>query len=995
MTSGLEEAQDFYNKVNWIVNMGLGSKDTVEYYLRKNNGDTELTIAEISNEAKLNKLTTKSVEFIQYLIDCYIYGRISCDTKEQELFERYKQVIFGYLSSLAFSRMNYIDRILQIFKKFNLDLSTVTIFNSIEEEMASLINETKDIDIIDDSFKLSFITAQFSYFNDFNLLEFVQILIKDNLEAFKVLEQTKSFSTAKIKYFNILDSHKYSISLLELIIMLEAEKIFEYFVEKYTTTRNALSLGAISKNDKISKLSLEKLNNQGLKPRIHPYFNIFLLSNRNIELENLKIETWIENICLLRDYVAFNSSTKSFKQKNRPSFINFSTKHGCPLILESVINRDDIIRAENMFNLNFTKEKSYKQIPEIRNIYMIHVGKDINPPTIIPKFPLPIEIHEKKLKTKENGMNHQILNNEKNKFSFDEIIEFLKILPRKFKLIENRCDYKEYKYYGRIGFDNQIIFRIRSLDFQNFEIFMINTCSDIGIHNNELCFEEPDAVIYKSNLDSKFLNKTFVHAYVKNYIRKDQFTKYHKDIFKKSLNCIDSIFEALPGYKEFKVASDQKAEGFNLIYKNKKIEWALWIPSTTKHIMSLQDHKLVIQLDATFDFDSYVVIVPHAVIHNNGFPIGLLVAPSESKASYNLIYQRLKNEDQNNALNDAVWMGDFGKGISGFFKDNDLKVWRCLRHFLGRINAKSPAYIVIRDILWSPDMTTYNELYKKINPIIVELHSLEGFTDAQFCAWKELKDKRNELALCLRSPRISTTNHVESFHSKLKKLYQEHQARNVNEKFKLIVIYMMRRINKLVIPNNRSAYECLLKMKKYARSNQIEQVESCNRCKGTRDVLENLYGCEMPCIHTCVKLNKSDIKAPESITIQRIGLGSKINESKNIQESKISLCKGHDECDQQDQNVYPAFDQLNLYDPKSSLDYKYEIVRLFNRFFGIKSFPTAGFIMNRLGLATGENYSNEDREALLHQYIIEWTLDFHEFKKKVEKEKAFCLRNEN
>lgn len=689
----------------------------------------------------------------------------------------------------------------------------------------------------------------------------------------------------------------------------------------------------------------------------------------------MKKKTIIEFICERYDFKLLLMSSYKFLTDNSVDFVYYSTKYGNSTVLDVIINYESVKKAEKKYQHIFYAQLGYQNSPLIQRMYKNILGNhfEYQPPKGI--FPKIIEVDDYPIIIKEDNKAKILKIDGDYDFKLDDLHEFLDLLPRGCKFKENRIDHNNHKYYGIITYNDKILLTITSDDYKEFKIQLKSVNDYIGVQNEALCFMNQESASFSSKLSRRFFGKPFVHAFIKGYVSKKQFIKFHKEIHSKSSNDIKPILSKLSGIKELKFTDDQK---FTLKYDGKRVEWVLWIPPSTRQIIeSIQN--IVIQLDATFSFDEYVVITPHLVFNNSGYPLGVLISPSENSESYGHIFEVLKSINSDK-FQSAHWMGDFGSGLVSFFKEKELKVWHCLRHFLGRICPESSLYSASTDILWAEDETEYNLLYRKYEKNARKLHDEKAITDAQYSAFKEMNTCKDKIALFKRSPRISTTNHLESFHGKLTNLYSSSDIRDVNRKFEVLIIFMMQRINQIIDPGNRCAYDYLCNLQHYAEQHEIEQCSECMKCSKFVEQMTELYGTPMPCIHTCLHLKRQDIAPPPGLhLIERLQLEEELSDELHISEiSLISEKKSKDDHEKVDINT------IDFELEKFKHDFKYEIPRFFGKVFNVQYLTTSIAIMRVLKLPDGIDSDPTGRNQLMNKYFIDWYQHYAELQKKVK-----------
>ena len=197
------------------------------------------------------------------------------------------------------------------------------------------------------------------------------------------------------------------------------------------------------------------------------------------------------------------------------------------------------------------------------------------------------------------------------------------------------------------------------------------------------------------------------------------------------------------------------------------------------------------QLDATFySMKPYVACVPQFVYMNCSYPVGLILAPTESAELYDLFYEavcRLYSlqflpkdfKFQFDVLCDA------GAGLKKFCTDHGLCRFQCHRHLIEWFGNKSILKAMVLKILRSPSIEDMSKNVAIANSVVLSLKAagklnegtlkkyltLTGQTlsaNGRFYRSPDFWAQIREWALWLRGNITSCSNHAESFHRIMK-----------------------------------------------------------------------------------------------------------------------------------------------------------------------------------------------------------------------------------
>lgn len=538
--------------------------------------------------------------------------------------------------------------------------------------------------------------------------------------------------------------------------------------------------------------------------------------------------------------------------------------------------------------------------------------------------------------TQSKHMYRDILINNSRNFNLKQYGEFISSLPTEFTM-KNRCKFGVHSYYGVVFYKDSRVFTIFSDDkYQTFQIRMHSTCELIKFdENHNLSFIQ---VYNNERLHKKFFGKTFVHAFLNNFISQEIFEQFHKEIPEKDTSDVVKCIKGLPGF--CKIYTTDKQIDKSLKYKDKSVEYLVWYPKGPDYFKMLESMQAV-AIDATFCLKDYVLIVPHGIYYNTGVPLGLVIAPSETKEAYLRFFNELRIP-LGFRIETKPIICDFGTAIESFLSCyDDVTIYYCLRHYLGRLGHNSPISVLASRILWADTIEVYDNLYEKYSQVAQYLHEKGKITDSQYNAWQEMKSKKQNLALCLRHPRISCNNHIEAFHGRLQDSMKSARIKSDYSKLKFILDEIIVKMNDVSNPSNRNAKNYLKKLQ--AQNLRLKDsrinVKFCNRCSQNNyfKVMQELYGIRMPCIHNCHLW--SNLESPPPLIFKKIDR----NDQNQIEINHVVISENvtHEDSD-------PTNEEVFLQDYYDATNRDEDLILIFQKVFKIDSKFKAFYCMQKL-----------------------------------------------
>lgn len=281
-----ESNPEYDRMFSWIRNMFLDkSDDDIKAALRYSNYNQEMTIQLLQSFSPSFTTIFKLSHVLDYIKQRYIFGLIGgiLDPPPSDFdyfIKNYQQDMFTNLSTLAFSRIKYIPKVLQFFVEFNFDFSRLQPRNAFDSSMIELcIDYTNDRNI-------RIYNRLFKYFKGIKLEEIIKSLLDDNIQSYMQLRE--SVETSKITYLNVHDSKYYSISFLQLIIIFEASTIFNFYINQNKDYFGAsdIALAKLSPNMVIRNEATKKSKFYVTKKSISTIGFNFLFENNIIQTLN-------------------------------------------------------------------------------------------------------------------------------------------------------------------------------------------------------------------------------------------------------------------------------------------------------------------------------------------------------------------------------------------------------------------------------------------------------------------------------------------------------------------------------------------------------------------------------------------------------------------------------------------------------------------------------------------------------------------------------------
>ncbi len=286
----------------------------------------------------------------------------------------------------------------------------------------------------------------------------------------------------------------------------------------------------------------------------------------------------------------------------------------------------------------------------------------------------------------------------------------------------------------------------------------------------------------------------------------------------------------------------------------------VWFHNNFDLIMNLSS---TIELDATFTIlKPFVFSIPQLIYRNTGFPLALIVGPSESSDFYSLFFESLKVLDLNNDIFSEFiqksYLTDQHPSFKKLGKKYNLSIYHCYVHLIRNCGAKSALSLIIREMLFCTSEEEFKKNKKKWKSLFNELTK-----DTRSSALRHqklfeniinCKPKYAPLFMRMNDSVPTTTNHSESFHHCL----NESVSHTTTKMMTRIALLAQRIKDRLINVNEsilRNFKNYVKDLKKKANDHVHAHPEdadkfSCSSCSCPNYLYYSLlFGDDVPCIH--------------------------------------------------------------------------------------------------------------------------------------------------
>lgn len=335
-------------------------------------------------------------------------------------------------------------------------------------------------------------------------------------------------------------------------------------------------------------------------------------------------------------------------------------------------------------------------------------------------------------------------------------------------------------------------------------------------------------------------------------------------------NTLEGVFDRLGG----KLCVYKGYGHYN--YKEEPVIGFTWFHSNFENIINLGT---TIELDATFTvLKPSIFCIPQMIFRNTGFPLGLIVGPTESSDFYSLFFHSLKKFDANGSLfkyftENKNYLTDQHKSFNKLKKMFNLKLFHCFVHIIRSCGSKSALSLIIKEMLFCISKETFEKKKPKWKALFNQLVNDPNSSAKQhkdiFERILQLDQQYAPLFVRMNESVPTTTNHSESFHR-----FLNNSVPHKNVKLMTRVAMIAEKINERLMSLNKSI---IRNFKNYIKSlreqaqehltlhpgdNKLFNLERCD-CPNCI-YFSMLYGGDVPCIHQILNARWSPPKVWKS-----------------------------------------------------------------------------------------------------------------------------------
>ena len=415
---------------------------------------------------------------------------------------------------------------------------------------------------------------------------------------------------------------------------------------------------------------------------------------------------------------------------------------------------------------------------------------------------------------------------EKEKWSIDQIIIFIKILSKKYIYKRSNVP-KNHSQTIIFGFKNIFwekellgeknvwlfhfdlynnIFRVFiKKDFLpdlSFNQFYITERTNIGSRKRSKKNLSNSNFLYYSklyisnefqptmeNLIKEHKNISYVNKVIKKSLKKNKISDFLDFELKKFSDFSDLIPKSLEDLKNningkmilFAQFEKIHKKQFKLFINNKNhfISKIIWISPYFISILSSNKIRCLVYDSNFYSCSPYALCIPCAIIENSSVPLGFSFGPSENVDLYTDIYLKMSEICD---LSKIPILIDMGKPLVKFAKIHNQNYFFCHRHILENIGSNSFILPIIKLLITLDSELIISEIYNScsiyLNTIIEDGENLNMKNEYLLKIGLEFKMKRikisdkhkySRFSLLYRKPMgiPTTSNHLESIHGHL------------------------------------------------------------------------------------------------------------------------------------------------------------------------------------------------------------------------------------
>jgi hypothetical protein len=162
---------------------------------------------------------------------------------------------------------------------------------------------------------------------------------------------------------------------------------------------------------------------------------------------------------------------------------------------------------------------------------------------------------------------------------------------------------------------------------------------------------------------------------------------------------LDDFFGSLDGYKV--IFLTEPTDSQRIKFQGRSVVAGVYLAPWALSALSNADH---MQLDGSFRVTKpFVYVVPQAVIHNEGVPLGFAFGPTESFRLYTIIRDALfDNGFPSEMLRSLPLLSDEGKALIKYGQMNHEKHFFCICHLIRKFGTGTPASLIVRRVAFVP-----------------------------------------------------------------------------------------------------------------------------------------------------------------------------------------------------------------------------------------------------------------------------------------------------
>ena len=307
-------------------------------------------------------------------------------------------------------------------------------------------------------------------------------------------------------------------------------------------------------------------------------------------------------------------------------------------------------------------------------------------------------------------------------------------------------------------------------------------------------------------------------------------------------------------------------------FKGESIAFFCWIHPYFNNFLN---KCYAIELDTTFKvLKPFKTCIPQLIVKNTGVPLGIISGPSESFYLYSMLFESLLILDKTKNLfqkfQKMSYVTDEHSCFGKLETKYNLNIYKCFTHLIRSVGASSALAFLLRDILYCASENEFQKNYLKFCYMLKKLYEIskreKQTDDARFIKVGhtlgidmngEAIEKKRSYALLyerIQNKIPTTTNHCESYHSKINSVAGDLRL-SLNNRLSLIAHHIIDRLKNL----DQSS---MANLRNYLRGirNQASQIVEHNPellsdfqkpfCSCAKaQYYSSLYDIDLPCIH--------------------------------------------------------------------------------------------------------------------------------------------------